>query len=64
VAYDVDAEGEKGAARLRQVSPRMPRIRPPVGKDVTACWQAGGRERDWVRCELARLCREASVLVR
>ena len=54
VAYDVDAEGEKGAERLRQVSPRMQRIRPPVGKDVTACWQVGGRVRDWMRFELAR----------
>jgi hypothetical protein len=27
-----------------------------VGKDVTAFWQAGGRVRDWVRFELARLC--------
>ena len=46
VAYDVDAEGEKGAERLGQLSPRMQRIRPPVGKDVTAFWQAGGRVRD------------------
>jgi hypothetical protein len=55
VAYDVDAEGEKGAERLRQLSRRMCRIRPPVGKDVTACWQAGGRVRDWARFELARV---------
>jgi len=55
VAYDVDAEGDKGAERLGQVSPRMRRIRPPVGKDVTAFWQAGGQVRDWVRFELARL---------
>jgi len=32
VAYDVDAEGEKGAKRLGQLSPRMHRIRPPVGR--------------------------------
>jgi DNA primase len=50
-AYDVDAEGEKGAERLGQVSPRMQRVRPPVGKDVTAFWQAGGRVGDWVRFE-------------
>ena len=56
VVYDVDAEGEKGAERLGQVSPRMQRIRPPVGKDATAFWQAGGRVRDWVRFEAARLC--------
>jgi hypothetical protein len=55
VAYDVDAEGEKGAERLAQVSPRMHRIRPQVGKDVTAFWQAGGRVRDWIRFDLARL---------
>ena len=55
MAYDVDIEGEKGAERLGQLSPRMRRIRPPVGKDVTAFWQAGGRVRDWVQFELARL---------
>jgi hypothetical protein len=56
VAYDVDAEGEKGAERLGQLSPRMRRIRAPVGKDVTVFWQAGGRVRDWIRFELARVC--------
>jgi hypothetical protein len=25
----------------------MQRIRPPVGKDVTAFWQASGWVRDW-----------------
>jgi DNA primase len=55
VAYDTDAEGEKGAERLGQLSPRMQRIRPPMGKDVTAFWQAGGQVRDWVRFVLARL---------
>ena len=54
VAYDVDAEGDKGAQRLGQLSPRMCRIRVPVGRDVTAFWQAGGRVRDWARFELAR----------
>jgi DNA primase len=55
VAYDMDVEGEKGAVRLSQLSPRMHRIRPLAGKDVTAFRQAGGRVRDWVRFELARL---------
>jgi DNA primase len=55
VAYDVDAEGDQGAERLGQLSPRMRRLRPPLGKDVTAFWQAGGRVRDWVQFELARL---------
>jgi hypothetical protein len=64
VAYDVDAEGDKGAERLGHLSPRMQRIRPPVGKDVTAFSQAGGRVRDWVQFELARLRREARVMVR
>jgi hypothetical protein len=36
VAYDVDSEGERGAERLAQLSSRMRRIRPLVGKDVTA----------------------------
>jgi hypothetical protein len=56
VAYDVDAEGEKGAERLAQLSTRVHRIRPPLGKDVTALWQAGGRVRDWVGFELACVC--------
>ena len=55
VAYDVDAEGEKGAERLGQLSSRLWPVRPSVGKDITAFWQAGGRVRDWVRFELARL---------
>jgi hypothetical protein len=54
VAYDVDCEGERGAERLGQLSPPMHRIRSPMGKDVTAFWQAGGRVRDWMRFELAR----------
>jgi hypothetical protein len=54
VAYDVDPEGNKGAERLGRLSPRMQRIRPSVGKDVTAVWQAGGRVQDWLRRELAR----------
>jgi hypothetical protein len=29
VAYDVDAEGEKGAERLRQLSPRIPQAVQP-----------------------------------
>jgi hypothetical protein len=55
VAHDVDTEDGKGAERLGQVSPRMHRIRPPLAKDVTAFWQAGGRVREWVRVEVARL---------
>ena len=55
IGHDADAEGEKGAERLGQLSPRMQRIQPPLGKDVTAFWQAGGRVRDWVRFESARL---------
>ena len=39
MAYDVDAEGDKGAERLGQLSPRMQRIRSPTGKDVTAFWR-------------------------
>ena len=54
MAYDIDTEGDKGAERLGQLSPRRCRIRPPLGKDVTAFWQAGGRVRDWVGFELAR----------
>ena len=55
VAYNVDGEGDKGAERLRRLPSRMQRVRPPVGKDVTAFWQAGGRVQDWVRFELGRV---------
>jgi DNA primase len=55
LAYDVDLEGEKGAERLAQLSPRMQCVRLPVGKDVTAFWQTGGQLQAWVRFELARL---------
>jgi hypothetical protein len=61
VAYDIDAEGEKGAERLGQLSPRMHRIRPPMGKDVTAFWQAGGRVQDWLQFERARLAATTRV---
>ena len=55
VAYDVDIDGDKGAERLGQLSLRMQRIRPPVGRDVTAFWEAAGRVRDWARFEVVRL---------
>jgi DnaB-like helicase C terminal domain len=42
VAYDAGAEGDKGAERLGQLSPRMQRIRPPMSKDVTAFWRPAG----------------------
>lgn len=64
VACDVDADGDKSAERLRQLSPRRHRIRPPVGKDVTAFWQAGGRVRDWVQFELARLLQRSGRRLR
>ena len=54
VAYGVDGEGDKGTERLGQLSARMRRVRPSVGKDITAFWQAGGRIRDWVRFELVK----------
>lgn len=55
VAYDVDADGEKGAQRPEQVS-RRTRIRPPTGNDVTAFWQAAQRVRDWVRFDFWHDC--------
>jgi hypothetical protein len=42
VAYDVDTEGDKGAERPGQLSPRMHRMQPRVGEDMTALWQTGG----------------------
>ena len=54
-AYDLDEEGERGTERLRQLAPRVRRIRPPVGKDVGEFIAAGGRPRAWITYELARL---------
>jgi DNA primase len=55
LAYDVDAEGERGATRLQQLVPRARRIRPPVGKDIGEFIQAGGRARAWMTYELKRI---------
>lgn len=55
VAYDVEPRATKAPSGCSDCRRRMQRVRPPVGKDVTACWQADGRVRDWVQFELARL---------
>jgi Toprim-like len=54
-AYDSDDEGERGAERLRQLAPRITRIRPSVGKDIGEFVAAGGRPRAWITFELAKL---------
>lgn len=52
VAYDVDIEGEEGAARLLALSARMRRIRPLAGKDLTDFHTEGGNLRAWVKFHL------------
>lgn len=55
VAYDMDAAGEKGAEKMLDVSARMKRIKVPLGKDITDFHHQGGRLRDWVESNIARL---------
>lgn len=54
VAYDLDADGQAGAARLATLSSRIQPITPPVGADITEFWQRGGRLRDWILFCLVR----------
>jgi len=54
LAYDVDAEGERGAQRMQQLAPHARRIRPPTGKDVGEFVEAGCRARAWIVYELKR----------
>jgi hypothetical protein len=54
-AYDMDAEGERGAARLSGLSARVRRVRLPSGKDITELWTRGGSVRAWVEYEIERL---------
>lgn len=55
LAYDTDPDGEQGARRLGALSARTRRVRVPIGKDITEFWQQGGKIRDWIRFELARI---------
>lgn len=57
IAYDMDAEGQRGAEKIMQVSARMRRIEIPMEgcKDVTDFHKAGGRLRDWIEYNIARL---------
>jgi DNA primase len=54
VAYDLDADGEKGAERLVSLSARMRRVPPPIGKDLTEAWQMGARLHDWAAFHAAK----------
>jgi len=53
--HDVDAEGEKGAARVAGLTTRARRIRLPIGKDATDFATGGGDLRAWLTFELERL---------
>jgi hypothetical protein len=55
LAYDADQAGERGATKLAPLSRRLVRITPPVGKDITAFWQAGGNVRGWLTTEVEQL---------
>ncbi|HET8626913.1 MAG TPA: primase-helicase zinc-binding domain-containing protein, partial [Thermomicrobiales bacterium] len=48
VAYDADAPGERGAARLAALSARLRLLRPPPGQDLTDFVLAGGDLRAWL----------------
>lgn len=61
VGGDEDAAGASMAAKWRAFSPRVRSVHVPQGKDVTEFWQAGGRVRDWVLFEMARLEHEEPV---
>lgn len=54
VAYDNDAEGQKGATRITARLSRSVLVSVPIGKDPTEFRAAGGRIRDWVQFELER----------
>lgn len=59
IAYDADDAGRNGAQRLAELTARarrvrLPRVRPG-DKDITDFHRAGGKLRDWLAFELARL---------
>lgn len=53
--HDVDASGERGADRIRDLTHRAIRLRVPIGKDATDFIKAGGDLRAWLLFELERL---------
>lgn len=63
VAYDADAEGQKGAERWAGLSSRVRRIRPPAGKDLTEAWLAGKDLRKWAFHQLHALFEEHAARV-
>lgn len=54
-AYDADGAGQKGAARLADLSRRVRIIKPLEGKDVNDFHLAGGDLHAWIAFHLARL---------
>jgi len=61
LAYDSDQAGANGAQRMAAMTQRARRIIPPMGKDVTEFWQAGGNLKEWIGFEMARLDLTASA---
>jgi DNA primase len=58
-AYDMDEAGEKGAARLCSLSPRMHPVRVPWGKDLTEFQMQGGCLYSWLARELRQVREKA-----
>jgi hypothetical protein len=60
-AYDMDAAGEKGAARLRLLSSRFHLVRLPYGKDLTEFHRQDGAIHGWLARELRQIREKARV---
>ncbi len=56
VAFDNDAAGQRGAQRLRRVSPRVRILRIPEGKDITDFYLGGGDIYTWIQECLNQNC--------
>jgi hypothetical protein len=66
VCYDLDGAGKAGAAKLAGLTARARRVTVPAlpnVKDLTDFWKAGGKLRDWLTFELARLAVPTAPLV-
>ena len=48
LAYDVDEPGQQGANKLQARYPRLRRVTPPGGGDITDSWLKGHDLRTWV----------------
>jgi DNA primase len=58
-AYDMDDAGEKGTARLLNISQRVHPVHVPFGKDLTEYHLQGGCLHSWLVRELRQICHNA-----